>query len=167
MRRIGGRARLGLLTLRLRAGTGYLQRRMTLRRARILVLPLAIVGILLPAAPASSSLAIVGFTWYSDGTFGKSGSASTLIVAYANGAKANTAYKLQATEIRGGFACSDVLPVDVNPNVRMSNNAGIIGYTAGVVNKPPGNYELCFYEQPRLPSGHSPTATAPAFFTVL
>ena len=138
-----------------------------MRRARFLVLPLAVVACLLPAAPASSSLAIVGFTWYSDGTYLKSVPAGTVIVAYANGAKPGKQYLLQATETRGGFACSDVLPVDVNPNPRTANSSGVIANTAGIVNKPPGNYEICFYELPKLPSGHSPSATAPAYIAIL
>ena len=140
---------------------------MTGRARRLLAVPLAAMALLLPAAPASSSIAIIGFTWYSDGTYTKSGPTGTLITAYAVGARPNKPFRLQTSAIRGGFACSDVLVQDVNPNVRMSTNGGIIGYTSGPITLPVGNYELCFYETPRLPSGHSPSATAPAYFAVV
>jgi hypothetical protein len=137
------------------------------RRARFLVLPLALVALLLPAAPASSSLSLVGFTWYSDGTYTRSAPSGTVITAYATGARPNKPFKLQTSAIRGAFPCSDVLLYDVNPNVRMSNSSGVIGYTSGPINLPVGSYEVCFYELPRLESGHAPTATAPAYFSVV
>ena len=137
------------------------------RRLRYLVLPVALLAVLLPASPASSSLAIVGFTWFSDGSFTGSGPSGTVITAYATGARPDKPFKLQTSAIRGAFPCSDVLVDDVNPNVRISNSSGVIGYTSGRINLPVGSYEVCFYELPRLSSGHSPTATAPAFFSVV
>ena len=138
-----------------------------MRRWRLLLLPLATCALVAQAAPASSSLVLQGFTWYTNGTFGQSGPAGTVITAYAIGANPNKQFKLQTSAVRGGFACSDVLLNDVNPNVRKSSSSGFIGPTSGAINLAAGNYEMCFYELPRLPSGHSPTATWPAYFTVL
>ncbi len=137
------------------------------RWKRFLLVPLAACALAAQAAPASSSIEIIGFTWYSDGTWATSGPQGTVLTAYATQARPNRQFKLQTSAIRGAFPCSDVLVNDVNPNVRTSNNSGFIGNTSGVITLAPGSYEVCFYELPRLGNGHSPSATAPAYFTVV
>jgi hypothetical protein len=138
-----------------------------MRRARLLALPLAVAALVSWAAPASSTLVIQGFTWYSDGTYAKSGPTGAVITAFATQARPNKSFKLQTSAVRGAFPCSDVLVNDVNPNFRISSNSGFIGNTSGPVNLPVGSYEVCFYELPRNPNGFSPSATAPAYFSVV
>jgi len=106
-----------------------------------------------------------GTTWYSDGTFVKSGPAGTVITAFATSAQANSTFKLVVgTNITPGHedhACMD-LPTEINPNVRASNSKGFIPNTSGPVNKSPGDWQICFRQ---LPDGA--TATNPVFFSII
>jgi hypothetical protein len=116
------------------------------------------------AAPAGAVGVIVGFTWYSDGSFSKSNASGVLITAYATQAKANTQYRLMAAPaLPTGEGCPDANKVNVNPNLRVSNSSGTIGNTSGPITGAPGNYHVCFYE----PGTLSNSATAPVFFTII
>ena len=45
-----------------------------------------------------------------------------------------------------------------------SNNRGFIPNTSGAINRPAGQYEICFYE--RLAGGAHRSGTYPVFFTI-
>jgi hypothetical protein len=125
---------------------------------------MAVAALVLAAAPVGAVGALVGFTWYSDGQFSKSGPAGTVITAYATQARANTQYRLMmapATPTRE--ECPDSGKVAINANVRVSNSSGVIGNTSGRVTGPPGNYHVCFYELGTI----SLSATVAVFFTIL
>ncbi len=131
--------------------------------------PLALAGVavaagLTAAAPASGHSVIQGFTWYSDGSFVKSGPVGAVVIAYGTSAKPNTGYKLRIAPLRPEYACSDENVTDINPAVRSANGRGFIANTAGVVDRPPGEYEICFYE---WPDPSDKTATYPAYLTVV
>lgn len=128
----------------------------------------AVGGIGVAMAAASLSWActpITGNTWYSDGTFVKSGPSGTVITAYATGARKSQGFKLVAgTSTSAGHeshGCMDQ-PADINPNLRTSTaTSGFIGLTSGAVVRPPGEWQICFRE-PDLGS-----ATNPVFFTII
>ncbi len=107
-----------------------------------------------------------GTTWYSDGTFVKSGPSGTVITAYATSARAGVPFKLVAgTNVTPGHedhACMD-LPGEINPTTRMSNMRGFIANTGGPVVRPAGDWQICFRQT--VPDGD--TATNPVFFSVI
>lgn len=109
---------------------------------------------------------ISGITWYDDGSASKSGPSGTMITAFATGARANQPFQLVAgTNTSPGHedhACMD-LPAPINPNVRTANSRGFIGNTSGPVNRPQGEWQICFRQLPDPPAA---TATSPVFFTV-
>lgn len=123
------------------------------------------------AALAAGSLAFActapqGTTWYSDGSFVKSGPSGTVITAFATNARPSTPFKLVAgtntTPGHEDHACMD-LPGEINPNTRMSNTRGFITNTTGPVVRPPGDWQICFRQT--VPDGQ--TATNPVFFSVI
>ena len=105
-----------------------------------------------------------GASWYSDGTFVKSGASGTVITVFATNANPGQQFKLVAgTNITPGHedhACMDI-PSDINPNVRISSFRGFIGNTTGRIVRAPGDWQICF----RQLSGA--TATSPVFFSVI
>jgi len=110
---------------------------------------------------------IQGNTWYSDGSFSKSGPSGTVITAFATKARANSSFKLVAgTNTSPGHedhACMDQ-PGPINANTRFSNSTGFTPNTSGPVVKPAGDWQICFGE---LPLGGTGSATNPVFFTVV
>jgi hypothetical protein len=131
----------------------------------------AVVGIFVgvAAALAVASLAFActprnGFTWYSDGTFSKSGPTGSRISAYATGAVPGQEFRLvianTVTPGHGGHACMDNA-TEINPNSRFASPSGFIGLTSGTVNKGPGEWQICFWA-PDLGS-----ATTPVTFVVV
>src|SRR5919202_200413 len=114
---------------------------------------LALAGIGgIAAALAVASLAwactpIQGNTWYDDGSFSKSGPAGTVITAFATSARVNTQYLLVAgNNLDSGHtthACMDQSQA-INPNVRISNSRGFIPNTSGPINRPAGEWQICF-----------------------
>jgi len=128
--------------------------------AGLAALPLAIAS-----APAASAHGIIiGFTWYDDGQFVKSGPPGTVVTAFATSAKRNVQYRLRIAPSRPDSGCQDTGATDVNPAIRTSNGMGFIPNTGGVVNRSPGEYQICFYE---ATAASTATATYPAYFTVL
>jgi hypothetical protein len=111
--------------------------------------------------------AIQGYTWYSDGSFSKSGPSGTVITAFATKARPNLSFKLVAgTNTSPGHeehGCMDV-PEPINANTRFSNSTGFIPNTSGPVVKPAGDWQICFGE---LPLDGTRSVTSPVFFTVV
>jgi len=122
------------------------------------------------AALAAASLAwactpVVGNTWYSDGTYVKSGPSGTNITAYATGARKGVRFQLVAgTNTTPGHethGCMDN-PSPINPNWRTSSaTTGAIGFTSGPIVRVPGTWQVCFRQE----AGAS--ATNPVFFTII
>ena len=134
-------------------------------RLRLRALVLALAGLAASAAPVHGSDIIVGFTWYADGTYVKSGPAGTVITAYATQTLANRPFELVAAPVREGFLpCFRLFATVLNPNVRMSSTTGFIGNTSGRINQPAGNYQICFLE---VRQDNPDAATAPVHFTIL
>ena len=114
--------------------------------------------------PASATAFIQGFTWYPDGGVERSGPPGTTISAFATEARPNRPFKLVTTPV-SQFGCQDHELQVANPFVRYSSARGFIGLTTGVINRPVGQYHVCFFEQPPVP-GHA-TTTYPLLFTVI
>lgn len=98
-----------------------------------------------------------GTTWFSDGTSQKSGATGTTIRAYAVQAIPNIPYKL----VSGKNGCTTDI-TNINPNTVYAGSSGFIGTVIGTIDRPAGNYDVCFYSQ-----GPSVTyTTSSATFTV-
>ena len=105
-----------------------------------------------------------GFTWFSNGAPALSGPRGSLITAYATGARLSSSYLL----VTGTHGVNDPpcrFDVQaVNLTLRRSSSTGFIPNTAGVLDRPPGTWDVCFYEvAPGVPGR---TATAFVQFTV-
>ena len=128
----------------------------------------AVGGVAAALAAASLSWActpIIGNTWYSDGTYVKSGPSGTNITAYATGARKGVRFQLVAgTSTSAGHethGCMDT-PSPINPNWRTSSaTTGFIGLTSGPIARQPGTWQVCFRQE----AGAS--ATNPVFFTII
>ncbi len=129
----------------------------------------ALAGVVAVASLAWACTAVVGSTWYSDGTRQKSGPVGTTIRAYATGANQGVPYQLVLGNDGGdpghaSHAC--MFTVDVlNPTVVYSGPSGLIGTVRGTVHAgtPKGPYQLCFKDS----SPANSTGTGGATFTVI
>lgn len=107
----------------------------------------------------------VGFAWYQDGSFTASGPSGVAVRVYATGAARNTYYRLVTGKAGQSDGPCRFDPQPVNPALRRSNNLGFIGFTSGVVTRPPGTWQVCFYEvEPGVPGG---SATSAAILTIV
>lgn len=82
---------------------------------------------------------IQGSTWFSNGSASLSGPAGSVVSAYATQTRPHTDYRL----VTATGNC-DTNVAAVNGNVRRSNSTGLIGVTAGPINRPAGTWQLCF-----------------------
>lgn len=114
------------------------------------------------SAPTSPAAMVAGSTWLSNGTTSGSGPAGSAVRVYATTAFTNVGYRLVTARPdpdNPDKRCA-VDPVPVNDTVRFANANGFITTTVGTVNRPPGEWDLCF----RSLTGE--TVTAPIRFTV-
>ena len=100
-------------------------------------------GFVAKIAAAVPNVLVVGFTWFNDGASSKSAASGTVTRAYATGAKADTSYELVVGRAGAEQPCI-VDSVAINGSNRRAGASGLIGNTAGPVNRPPGNYQVCF-----------------------
>ena len=139
----------------------------TRARRRFVLGGMAGAGVALAVASVSWACTVPsGFTWYSDGTFQKSGPGNAIITAYATQAKPNTQFVLVTANSEGepgheGHACMFNF-VNINPNIRVSSSTGFIGNTSGRINRTSGTWQICFREHP---TGNS--STIPVSYSVL
>ncbi|MGH9279517.1 MAG: PQQ-dependent sugar dehydrogenase [Acidimicrobiales bacterium] len=93
------------------------------------------------------STTVTGFTWYTAGGSQQSGPAGTVISAYATGLARNATFQLVSSPA-DPTAPSKVCardPIPINNALRVSSSSGFIGRTDGaIVNRPPGDYDICF-----------------------
>lgn len=102
---------------------------------------------------------VVGSTWFSDGTRAKVGPSGSLLRAYATGAFQNLPYRL----VSGKNGCKTDL-VLINPNAIFANQSGLLPSAQGSINRPPGTYDLCFYDT--LERNEGDTITSIVTYTV-
>ena len=104
---------------------------------------------------------IEGATFFTDGTSARTVPSGSRVSAFATRASPGIAYRLVSgrRDPATGAACSvDALPV--NPAVRHATNEGFVAITAGTVNRPPGDWQVCFLAIDRV------AATGPARLTL-
>ena len=103
---------------------------------------------------------MAGLTWYSNGGFNLSGPRGSLLTLYATQARFSTYVKL----VSGLSGVSDPPcrfdPQPINPNVRLSSVKGFVGNTSGVIDRPAGTWDICFYESAPGVVGRSVTVLA-------
>lgn len=111
---------------------------------------------------ATTTVEIIdGATFFTDGTSARTVPAGTRVSAFATGANPGVTYRLVSgkPDPTTGAVCSlDAHPI--NPIVRYANNSGVLSPTAGTVNRPPGEWQVCFLSIDRA------TATGPARLTL-
>ena len=132
------------------------------------------LGVAAAIAVASMSYActvVTGFTWFNSAS-PKTGPTGTVITAFATEARPNRAFKLvvgnSVTPGHDDHACMDNV-TEINTAIRLSSSSGFIGNTQGPINKPAGNWQVCFYEwaSTNPPSSQGGSATFPVTFTVI
>ena len=108
---------------------------------------------------------VAGSTWFTSGQGSAAGPSGSTVSAHAVGAFANIAYELVSGRPADGVPCAlDVEPL--NPTTRFANSSsGLIPRTVATISRPPGTWQICFYEVTLGARGR--VATAPVTFTVL
>ncbi len=144
----------------MRRTSGRTRRRLALAGVGGIAAALAVASLAWACTP------IQGNTWFSDGSFSKTGPTGTTITAFATSARINTQYRLVAgnNTLSGHttHGCMD-MSEPINPNVRTSNGSGFIPNTSGPINRPAGEWQICFRQF--NPEGAS--STNPVFFTII
>jgi hypothetical protein len=111
------------------------------------------------ACPSTANSVVSGATFYADGKLAKSGPSGSTVTAFAVGAIPGVSYVLVSGKPSGSKACA-LNVVAINPAIRFSTDDKFIGNTKGIINRPAGDWQVCF----RSPDGA--TYTAPLTFTV-
>ena len=100
-----------------------------------------------PVGSSPQQTQVQGSTWYADGTTSKSGPSASVITAYASGALAGGSFKLVTGNDGGtGQPCRFAVQ-PVNASVRVASSRGFIPNTTGVINRPPGTWQVCFRQE--------------------
>jgi len=117
-----------------------------------------------PPAGTSTS-AVAGSAWYSDGTKSASGPSGTTIRVYATNTLAGVPYQLVTGRngVNPGQPCALDLVV-VNTAVVYAGSNGLIGRVTGTVDRLPGTYQVCFAQADPV-TGHR-AVTGVVNFTV-
>jgi len=100
---------------------------------------------------------ISGAAFFVDGSSARTMPAGSRVSVFANGAEPGVEYRLVSARAdpSSRAACSiDAVPI--SPTVRYANANGFVGLTSGSVNRPPGDWQICFLAADRS------TATGPA-----
>ena len=141
-------------------GRRWSRRRLALAGIARVSVALAVGSVALACTP------VIGNTYFSDGNTVKSGSSGSALTAYAAGAQAGKQHLLVAGA--GGPGHDDHACMfnsqPLNPNMRVANFRGFIPYTSGVINRAPGNWQICFAQSPL---NENRPGTQPIFFTVI
>ncbi len=147
--------------------TGRTARGVSPRRAAVGgIAVIAVIAVTLAVASmAWACTTITGLTWYSDGTFSKSGPSGSAITAFATGARPNSTFNLVSGNDGGDPAHADHACMfnseNINPTVRTSSSTGFLGNTSGTINRPAGEWQICFREL------NGRTGTAQVTFTIV
>ena len=138
------------------------------KRATVAAIVVAVMS-LGASSVAGATVQIRGRTWFADGSyFLASGPSGSYVSAFATGAAPNRVFRLVSSPHRDyptdyPVACLEE-DVAINPNLRFSNERGFIANTTGVLNRPPGEWEICFKE---VTSDPIEFVTWAAYFTVV
>ena len=94
-----------------------------------------------------------GATFYSDGTSSRAGPSGARVSVFATRAEQTYEYQLVSGRVTGtGRPCTvEVMPISAT--ARFSNAQGVISQTAGTLDRPPGQWEICFLAEGRVVTG--------------
>ena len=107
----------------------------------------------LTAGEPTTPTPLVGAAFYIDGTSARTGPSGARVSAFATSAEPGFSYKMVSGRSGGtGRPCAtDIVPV--NDTVRFANAQGVIGQTAGILNRPPGQWQVCFLAEGQVVTG--------------
>jgi len=106
--------------------------------------------IIVTGTPPSANLA--GAAFYIDGTSAQTGPSGARVSLFATSAEPGFSYRLVSGRGTAQQPCStDVLPI--NTTARFANAQGVIGQTAGTLNRPPGQWQICFLAEGQAVTG--------------
>ena len=96
---------------------------------------------------------VVGAAFYVDGTSARTGPSGARVSVFATGAEPGFSYRLVSgrTGVTGRPCSADVVPI--NNTLRFANANGVIGQTAGTINRPPGTWQICFLAEGQVVTG--------------
>ena len=98
---------------------------------------------------------MVGAAFYIDGTSVGRGPPGSRVSLFATGAEPGFSYKLVSGRgSSSGRPCSTDV-VAINDTVRFANAQGVIGQTAGTLNRPPGQWQICFLAEGQVVTGQT------------
>lgn len=107
----------------------------------------------LTAGEPPSSTVLAGAAFYADGTSSRTGPSGARVSVFATAAEPGFSYRLVSgrTGVTGRPCSADVVPVGAA--VKFANAQGVIGQTAGNLNRPPGTWQLCFLAEGQVVTG--------------
>ena len=114
-----------------------------------------------PTTPPPPAPVVVGATFYSDGASARIGPSGARVSAFATRVETGFSYKLVSGRTAPGSSApctADVVPINTAP--RFATDQGLLAQTAGTLNRPPGQWQICF-----LADGNQ-TVTGAATYTV-
>jgi len=94
-----------------------------------------------------------GATFYSDGTSARTGPSGARVSVFATSAEQTYGFQLVSGRVRGtGRPCTaEVMPL--SSTVKFANAQAVISQTAGTLDRPPGQWEICFLNEGRVVTG--------------
>ena len=102
--------------------------------------------------PPPATVVVTGAAFYSSGTSVDTGPSGTRVSVFANRAEPGFTYRLVSGRGTNQQPCSlDVVPI--SDTLRFANAEGVIGQTAGNLNRPPGQWQICFLATGQVVTG--------------
>lgn len=101
-----------------------------------------------PVRPA----AVAGAAFFIDGTSTKAGPSGATVSVFATSAEPGFSYRLVSGHGTGQRPCSTDV-VALNDTLRFANAEGVIGRTSGTLNRPAGEWQICFLAEGQVVTG--------------
>jgi plastocyanin len=99
-----------------------------------------------------ASVPVAGAAFHIDGTSDRTGASGAPVSVFATRAEPGFSYKLVSGRGTGQRPCStDVMPI--NNTARFANTEGVIARTGGTLNRPPGQWQICFLAEGQVVTG--------------
>ncbi len=95
---------------------------------------------------------VVGSAFFINGTSTQTGPSGARVSLFATGAEPGFSYRLVSGQGTAQQPCStNVVPI--NPTQRFANAQGVIAQTAGTLNRPAGQWQICFLAEGQVVTG--------------
>ena len=95
---------------------------------------------------------VSGAAFYIDGTSNQTGPSGARVSLFATSAEPGFSYRLVSGRGTAQQPCStDIVPI--SNTVRFANAQGVIGQTAGTLNRPTGQWQICFLAEGQVVTG--------------